>query len=296
MLSGLPPLFLFSIGPCARGCCQTGVIFQTGTQQRSERNFRHACELARNNYLGKIHTVQVAAPGPSYRPSYKGSLDPQPVPTGLDWDMWLGPAPLKPYNPGRHVFPDWYLIWDYCYGFIVNWGVHHLDIALWGMPALAEETFEVQGNANYRNEGFTDNVDGWHAVFTYPSGLKMIYSDVNQQQIGIRFIGDKGWVHVDRGGIWANPESLLELKLKDSDLHLPVSQHHGYNFLESVRTGKDPVADVDAGHKATYFGMVADIAARLQRTLKWNPKQETFIGDAEANARLTRPMRAPWKL
>jgi len=106
---------------------KAGRMFQTGTQQRSDRNFRFACELARNGYVGKIHTIQVATEGPNFRPSYKGTLDPQPVPPGLDFDMWLGPAPKKPYNPGRLAWPDWYLIWDYCTGFTVNWGVHHLD-------------------------------------------------------------------------------------------------------------------------------------------------------------------------
>jgi len=96
------------------------VIFQTGTQQRSDRKFRQACELALNGYLGKIHTVEVGSPGPEYKPKYTGPMEPQPVPEGFDWNMWCGPAPFKPYNPGRVAWPDWYLIWDYCAGFIVN--------------------------------------------------------------------------------------------------------------------------------------------------------------------------------
>lgn len=275
---------------------QHKVVFQTGTQQRSERKFRHACELVRNGYVGRIHTVQVAAEGPNYRPKYQGSLDPQPVPPGLDWETFVGPAPLKPYNPGRTAWPDWYLIWDYCAGFIVNWGVHHLDIALWGCPALLGEPFEVECRATYRNEGFTDNVNNWRATFAYPSGLKMIYSDHFQQKIGCRFIGDKGWVYVDRSGIWAEPASLLETKIRDDEIHLHKSEHHGLDFVQSVRRGSDPVSDVDAGHRASYLGMVADIAARLKRPLKWDPAKEQFIGAAGAAAMLERPMRAPWNL
>ena len=275
---------------------RSGRIFQTGTQQRSSRNFRFACELARNGYVGKVHTVEVAAEGPNYRPSYKGSLEPQPVTRGFDFDMWLGPAPKVPYNPGRVAWPDWYLIWDYCAGFIVNWGVHHLDIANWGCPEVASEPFEVECQATYRHEGFTDNVDAWKARFTYPSGLRLVFSDHQQQKLGCRFIGDKGWVHVDRAGIWAEPSSLLAVKIKPDEVHLHESGNHHADFLQSVRSRRDPVSDVDAGHKASYLGMVADIAARVGRRLKWDTKAEQFVGDDMANRMLSRPMRSPWHL
>jgi predicted dehydrogenase len=218
-------------------------VFQTGTWQRSVRNFQHACELARNGYLGKIQTVQVAAPGPEYRPNYKGSLDPQPVPSGFDWATWRGPAPDKPYNPGRVAWPDWYLIWDYCAGFITNWGVHHLDIANWGCPPLGTEAFDVECKATYRKEGFTDNVETWNATFTYAGGLKMLFTDVPQQKAGCRFNGDQGWVHVDRSGLWAEPASLLKVKLKPGEMRLTDSKHHQDDFLRCVRSRKDPVSD-----------------------------------------------------
>jgi len=275
---------------------KNGRIFQTGTQQRSERNFRFACELARNGYVGKIHTVEVATEGPNFKPSYMGPFTPQPVPPGFDWDMWLGPAPNKPYNPGRVAWPDWYLIWDYCTGFIVNWGVHHLDIAYWGCPEVATEPFEVECRATYRKEGFTDNVDTWKANFTYASGLRMVFSDHFQQKLGCRFIGEKGWVHVDRAGIWAQPESLLSVTIQPKEIHLRESDNHYGDFVESVRARRDPVSDVEAGHKASYLGMVADISARLKRKLKWDTKTQQFIGDDEANGMLSRPMRSPWHL
>ncbi|HPA17554.1 MAG TPA: Gfo/Idh/MocA family oxidoreductase [Verrucomicrobiae bacterium] len=275
---------------------KAGVVFQTGTQQRSDKKFRDACELARNGYVGKIHTVQVAAPGPQYRPKYTGPMEPQPVPDGFDWAMWRGPAPEKPYNPGRVAWPDWYLIWDYCAGFIVNWGVHHLDIALWGCPALGEQTCDIECSGDYRNEGFTDNINGWNATFTYPGGLKMLFTDAGQGEIGCKFIGDQGWVRADRSGIWAEPESLLKVQLKPSDTRLHESFNHGDDWLIAVRGKSDPVSPVEAGHKATITGMAAEIAARLRRKLKWDPKAERFIGDDEANKMLTRPMHNGWKL
>lgn len=277
---------------------KAGVVFQTGTQQRSEKNFRFACELARNGYVGKVHTVKVAAPGPRYRPKYAGPLDPEAAPEGFDWKMWRGPAPEKPYNPGRVAWPDWYLIWDYCAGFIVNWGVHHLDIALWGCPSLGEETCEVECAGDFRNEGFTDNINGWDATFTYPGGLKMHFTDSDsaKEQIGCTFVGDQGWVRADRSGIWAEPESLLKAELKASDTRLHESFNHGDDWLIAVRGKGETVAPVEAGHKASITGMVAEIAARLKRKLKWGPKAERFLGDEEANAMLVRPMHNGWKL
>jgi predicted dehydrogenase len=272
------------------------LIFQTGTQQRSDRKFRQACELALNGYLGKVHTVEVAAPGPNYKPKYAGSMEPQPVPEGFDWDMWQGPAVKNSFNPGRVSHPDWYLIWEYCAGFIVNWGVHHLDIALWGCPELAQQTFELECAADYRKEGFTNNVNGWSATFTYPGGLRMVYKDASQQKSGVKFIGDKGWVYVDRPTIEASHESLLGVKLKDSGIHLQASLGHAQNFLECVRQKKDPVSDVDAGHRASYFGMISDIAARLKQKVTWNPVKEAFEGNAQATAMLNRPLQPPWKL
>jgi predicted dehydrogenase len=275
---------------------RTKRVFQTGTWQRSQGKFQQACNLVRNGYVGKVHTVEVAAPGPQYRPKYKGSMDPQPVPEGFDWNMWRGPAPTQPYNPGRVAWPDWYLIWDYCAGFVTNWGVHHLDIANWGCPEIGNSSFEVQCQATYRHEGFTNNIDTWRAVFTYPSGLKMVFTDTPQQPAGTKFIGDQGWVYVDRAGIWAAPDALLKVKLKPSDLRLTEAKHHGDDFLTCIRTRKDPVSNVDASHKATTLGLVTDIAGRLKQTLKWDAKQERFVGNDEANRMLVRPMHNGWRL
>jgi predicted dehydrogenase len=274
-----------------------GRVFQTGTQQRSDRKFRFACELAINGYVGKIHTVKVAAPGPEYKRTYQKPPVEEPIPAGLDYDMYIGPAPMKPYNGGRLAWPDWYLIWDYCAGFSVNWGVHHLDIANWGCPALTSEQFELKGRASYRNDGLTDNINDWQAEFNYVSGLRMSFSDTGHpNKQGCQFEGDKGWVHVNRGGIWAEPASLLEVKIKPDEVHLHESNNHHADFLKCVRDRSDPVSPVEAGHKASYLGMITDIAGRLKRGLKWDSVKEQFVGDDEANRMLSRPMRSPWHL
>jgi predicted dehydrogenase len=281
----------------ARAMRRYGRVFQTGTQQRSDNKFRFACELARNGYVGKIHTVKVGAPGPEYKRTYRKPPVAEPIPAGLDYDMYVGPAPMKPYNGGRLAWPDWYLIWDYCAGFSVNWGVHHLDIANWGCPALTSEPFELKCKAGYRDDGLTDNINDWQAEFDYISGLRMSFTDTgNPNKQGCQFEGDKGWVHVNRGGIWAEPASLLKVKIKPDEIHLYESDNHHADFLNCVRTRSDPVSPVEAGHKASYLGLITDIAGRLNRKLKWDPTAERFIGDDEANRMLSRPMRSPWHL
>jgi len=274
-----------------------GSVFQTGTQQRSTRNFRFACELARSGYLGKIHTVAVGAPGPSYQPKYRGPAGPQPVPANLDYEMFLGPAPKKPYNLGRLAWPDWYLIWDYCAGFIVNWGVHHLDIACWGCPDLATKPFELTCKGSYRKTGLTDNLSDWQGRYVYPGGLRMTFTDTGHPNAqGCKFVGDKGWVHVNRRGIQAEPASLLKVALKPGDVHLHKSNHHQGDFLAAVRTGGKVASPVEAGHAASLLGLVGEIACRVNRKLTWDPKTETFTGDERANRLLARPLRAPWTL
>lgn len=274
-----------------------GRIFQTGTQQRSDRKFRMACELARNGYLGKIHTVKVAAPGPSYKRTYSKPTTEEPVPAGFDYDMYVGPAPMKPYNGGRWAWPDWYLIWDYCAGFIVNWGVHHLDIANWGCPAVGDESFGVECKGSYRDDGLTDNINDWQAEFTYSSGLKMLYSDTgNPHKQGCQFEGDKGWVHVNRKGISAEPASLLKVTIKPDEISLGDSTSHHADLIKSIQTRRDPIAPVEAGHKASYLGLVPETACRLQRKLKWDAATEQFVDDRQANQMLARPMRSPWRL
>jgi hypothetical protein len=272
-------------------------VFQTGTQQRSSRTFRHACELAINGYLGKLHTLKVAAPGPQYQRKHRGSLDPQPVPAGLDWDMYVGPSPMKPYNPGHMAWPDCYLIWDYCAGFIVNWGVHHLDIAHWGCPSIGRTAFELECKGDYRKDGFCDNLSGWQGEFRFEDGLRMSYSDTGHPHAqGCRFEGDAGWVHVNRRGISASPESLLKVTLKPGETHLHASTHHQADFVRAVRENRDPVSPVESGHVASTLGLLGEIASRTRRKLKWDWRKETFVGDDGANRQLSRALRSPWSL
>ena len=266
-------------------------VFQIGTQQRSERGFRFACELARNGYLGTVHTVQVSVPGGTKLPV----APPKPVPTDLDYELWLGPAPWTPYNDLKCSY-NWYFIADYCAGWIESWGVHHIDIALWGQPALMASTLAVEGTAIFPTEGLANTSLNWNVLCTPPKGPKLIFTDHKYQEHGVRFMGDKGRVHVTRGSIQTEPEELLEVKLQPTDERLHESSNHLTNFLDCVKTRRDPVAPVESGHAATTLTLVADIATRLQRKLTWDWTTERFVNDAAANAMLSRAMRSPWTL
>lgn len=296
------------------------IIYQSGMWQRSLGNFRQGCELALNGYVGKITEVHVAVPGKSFQPSYKGSLDPQPVPDGFDWKMWQGPARFSPFNPGRVAYPDWYLLNDYCEGWTSNWGVHHLDIAHWGCPLLGKESFEVECSGTYyMNQGFADNIATWKAVFTYESGLRMVFTDSTQQPNGTKFIGETGWVYVDRGDKIDASGDLLQVRPKAGDVRLLPADSMTFNdvttikakagdrvgfkkinhwggLLDAMRSRKEPLANIDATHVASTLGMIAGIAARLQQKLKWDWTSERFVGNDLANSMLVRPMYNGWKL
>lgn len=277
-----------------------GCVFQTGTQQRSTPMFRHACELAINGYLGKVHTVRVGAPGGQSYPA----IAPEAPPAGFDYEMWTGPAPFFPFDKQRCEWLAMYMISHYCAGFITNWGVHHLDIAGWGCPEVFEKPFEIEGKGVLPTEGMTDTWISWEMELRWASGLKMFYSDDDHpNKHGCRFEGDEGWVRVNRQGIWAEPESLLTLQLKPTDIHLHTSPAYGdpytahtADFFHSMRTRQDPVSPVEAGQAASTLGNVSDICLRLGRKLQWDPQQDRFVSDDVANSMLDRPLRGPWSM
>ena len=268
-----------------------GRVFQIGTQQRSDRNFRFACELARNGFLGKVHTVKVGVPGGRSLPN----AEPKPAPPDIDYEMWLGPAPWTPYNDLKCSF-NWYFILDYCVGWVQSWGVHHTDIALWGQPTLGQKTITIEGKATYPTEGLANTSITWNITYTTPAGLVFNFTDNKQNPQGVQFIGDKGSVHVWRGGIKAEPASLLRETIGPDQEHLYESNSHHGNFLECIKTRRDPVAPVEAGHAATAITIVGDIACRLGRKLTWNWETEKFVNDEVADRMLSRAYRKPWRI
>ena len=215
-----------------------GRVFQAGTQQRSDPRFRFACELARNGHLGSLKTVTVGVPGGRALPV----LPVAPVPADLDYDLWLGPAPFKPYREGLCSY-NWYFVTDYCAGWIQSWGVHHVDIALWGAPALATATLEVEGTATFPEEGTGDASYAWDTRCVTREGLTLHFCSDDRSPFGhgCRFEGERGWVHVDRGRLFAEPASLLETVSQVKKCDLAGSQKPVLDLaLETTRAMGDP--------------------------------------------------------
>ncbi|MBI3735470.1 Gfo/Idh/MocA family oxidoreductase [Candidatus Sumerlaeota bacterium] len=266
-----------------------GILFQTGSQQRSDDKFRHACELVRNERIGKLHTVHVGLPGGS-------AIEAQPempVPKGFDYDRWLGPAPWAPYTEKRcHWNFRWIL--DYSGGQITDWAAHHCDIAQWGMGTTHTGPIEIEGKGEYPRDGLYTAATKYHFDCLYETGVKMrVGSEIRG---GVKFEGTDGWVWVNRGEIEAEPKSLLTTVIGPGEIHLYKSEDHHRNFLECVQSRKDPIAPIEEAHRSITIAHLGNICMQLGRKLKWNPQTERFIGDEEADRMLSRAMRAPWTL
>ncbi|MBM4019487.1 MAG: Gfo/Idh/MocA family oxidoreductase [Planctomycetes bacterium] len=264
-----------------------GAVFQYGTQQRCfNTHCGFACELVRNGYLGQLKAVHVVAPDGATG----GDPAPQPVPDGLDYDMWLGPAPVTPYAHDRVMGIGRWHIYDYAIGFIAGWGAHPLDIAHWGYPHVP---VEYEGTGFIPSEGLFDTVVHWDVRGGYAGGAEFTLKPGGDKTT---FVGTEGWVAPSRGGIAAEPASLLKVKIKPGEVHLLQDNHHYRNFVDAVLARRTPASDIDSAVQSDIMSHLGDIAIRTGRLIRWDPARETIIGDEEAARMLTRPMRAPWRL
>jgi len=264
-----------------------GAIFQYGTQQRCfNTHCGFGCELVRNGYIGELKAVHVIAPNGATG----GNPAPQPVPDGLDYDLWLGPAPEAPYTHDRVFGIGRWHIYDYAIGFIAGWGAHPLDIAHWGYPHIP---VEYEGTGLIPTDGLFDTVVNWDVRGRYASGVEFTLKPGGDKTT---FVGTEGWVAPSRGGIRADPPSLLSVKIKPDEVHLLQDNPHYRNFLNACLTRTTPAADIDSAVQSDFISHLGDICIRSGRKIHWDPKAETVVGDAEAARRLTRAMRSPWHL
>lgn len=265
-------------------------IVQTGSQQRSDPNFRLACELVRSGRIGKVHTVRVGIPGNNFKGTPVPDCDP---PKELDYELWLGPAPLRPYNP-QHVHYNFRFFWDYSGGQMTNWGAHHLDIAQWGLGMDESGPVSIEGKGRYHPERWYDVPDWCEVIYEYANGAKLICGQ--DQRGGTTFEGEKGTIHVDRKRLESNPPELIHETLGASDVHLYASDNHHANWLECIKTRKSPICDVAIGHRSATVCHLGNIAIRTGRRIAWDPVRETILNDDAAAQMLSRPYRSPWKL
>lgn len=270
-------------------------IFQTGSQQRSDARFRKACELVRNGRIGKLKTVTCGLPGGTPDLSYDAHRkQPEPVPEGFDYQMWLGPAPEAPYCPARcHVNFRWIL--DYSGGQITDWGGHHPDIAQWGMGTELTGPIEIRNaTGRWADDGLYNTAVDFTFEAIYENGVRMVIS--NRTRGGVTFEGADGSIWVNRGAIESKPGDLVYSDITDRELHLYKSDDHFRNFIDCVLSRKEPVAPIEQAHRSITIAHLGNIALKLGRNIRWDPVAERAVNDDEANRMLSRPMRAPWSL
>jgi predicted dehydrogenase len=285
-------------------------VFQTGSQQRSSREFRVACELVRNGRIGKISRVETGF-GPPGKPCDLPGQTPEP---GLDWDMWLGPAPMRPYNEvlsprGLHDhFPQWRAYWEYGGGMVTDWGAHHVDIAQWGLGADDSGPLEViaPANAQAASEG---------GKLRYANGVELTHISKN----GVTFFGSEGTVYVNRGQFalklgekeianfrgketpGATPltqqlDVIEKEYLSDASVRLYKSDDHKADWLGAIRAHKRPIADVEIGARTVISCHLLNMAYRYGKSFQWNPKALTFAAGSGDPKWLTREYRGPWRV
>jgi predicted dehydrogenase len=267
-------------------------VFQTSTEDRSLPMYHRMAELVRNGRIGKLQRIEVILPR---QPTTPGQPAPQPVPPELDYEMWLGPAPFAPYTRDRVHF-NFRWIWDYSGGIICDWGAHLFDTAQWGNDTEHSGPVEVEGTGTFWEGGLYNTVKDYDITYRYANGVVMTCQPGNPS---IKFIGADGWVGNRgwRGAVEASSPDILNSAIGPNEIHLytnPEGEHR--DFLDCFKSRKDPYFPVEIGHRVSTVCHLANIAMKLGRKLKWDPKTERFLGDDSANAMLSRTMRAPWKL
>lgn len=292
-------------------------IFQIGSQQRSGGQFRLACELVRSGRIGKVQTVKIGLPtDPS-----GGSEKEIPVPSNLNYDMWLGATPLAPYtedrvhsqNPDKKKRygdrPGWLRIESYCLGMITGWGSHHVDIAHWGMDTELTGPISIEGKGEFPAKGLWNVHGPYHIEARYANGATMIID--NTFPNGVRFEGTDGWIFVTRGAekvtasdpgsgskksFTASNPDIIKTPLGEKDVRLHASEKgdHHLDWMNSMKSRQPAVTSPEQAHRSCSACMISWITMKLGRKLAWDPVKERFENDDQANAMLSRPQRAPY--
>jgi predicted dehydrogenase len=274
------------------------VVFQFGTQQRSDLKFRWACELALDARLGKLKEIQVSVPAGRHGPLFPE----RPVPDYVDWDRWVGPAPLSPFHEEKLKRDNHENITNFSLGMISCWGIHHLDIAQWGNGTDDTGPCSVEGSGEFPKQGSLDAILRWRVHLEYANAAPMTFVSDGTPGFrhGIRFIGDSAWVHVDRGTINAADDRFLrdpQNKVDTMPIKLPISVQHTRNFVDAIRKGTRAICDIEAAVRSDTLCQLALIAVKQGRKLQWDPKAERFDNDDAANGMLQpRTFRGEWRL
>ncbi|MDD3787123.1 MAG: Gfo/Idh/MocA family oxidoreductase [Petrimonas sp.] len=288
-----------------------GVIFQVGTQQRSSPQFRIAAELVRNGRIGKLHTVKIGLPGD---PSGPEAAE-MPIPKNLNYDMWLGSTPevyyteIRVHPQDNYGRPGWLRCEQFGAGMITGWGQHHFDSAAWGMNTEYTGPISVEAVAQFPKSGLWDVHGDFMVKAEYENGITMYTSGGYPN--GIRYEGTDGWIFVSRGNyvasssdpvtqansakaLDASDPKILTSEIKENEIHLYKSDNQHGNWLDCIKSRKEPISPVEIGHRACTVCLISHIAMKLPGKLEWDPKAEKFKNNEVANSMLSRPQRFPY--
>ena len=263
-------------------------VLQTGSMQRSMLLFRRACELVRNGYIGEIQRVKVSLPGNNR--TCPPTWQPQPAPESLDYEFWLGPAPYEPYTAQRCHY-TFRFIRDYSGGQTTNWGAHYLDIAQWGLGMDHSGPVKIIGRGEFPETGLFNTATYIDFDMIYENGVKLTCRTGGQ---GTKFIGSEGSVFVNRGRLVTEPDSLCSVQIGPDDEHLYVSNDHHQNFIDCIRSRRNPITDAEIGHRSATLCHLGNIAMLLKAELHWDPVNERILNHDAANRMLSKPYREPW--
>ncbi len=275
-----------------------GRIVQTGSQQRSDARFAIACRLVRSGKIGKLKEVHVGIPGANHPYEKKEPVADSQPPSTLDYDRWLGPAPLRPYNVDR-VHYNFRFFWDYSGGQMTNFGAHHIDIAQWGMGMDESGPVSVEGSGQFHPRGWIEVSMACRLTYVYPGDVTMtVGQNQTDIQIGVRFIGTAGEIAVTRGKLVTQPVDLADALSDPGKLaglvELYESRDHVQNFLDCAASRKLPICDVAIGHRSATACHLGNLALRTGKRLRWNPATEQFVESPDAEKMAHRVPRTPY--
>lgn len=272
-----------------------GRVWQTGSWQRSTGNFYQACMLVRNGRIGKVSRVEVGLPT-----GRAGTLvTPSEPPPNIDWDLWLGPAPWRPFAKYGNTAPhwDWRWIMDFSGGQLTDWCGHHVDIAHWGLGMDGIGPVSIEGKGEYPTDGYFDVPMKYNFTATYANGVQMSITDGSKNRMGTKWFGEDGrWIFVTRGGLEASSPGILKEEIGAEEIQLIKSGNHQRNFIDCVKTRRPTVTPAEYAHRSISVGLLGEIAMLTGRKIAWDPDKEEIAGDPAASALLMRPYREPWKL
>ncbi|MCF6287492.1 MAG: Gfo/Idh/MocA family oxidoreductase [Candidatus Hydrogenedentes bacterium] len=287
-----PPLTIQEGEKLTEVIAQTGVMYQGGIEDRSVDIYHRMAELVRNGAVGTLERIRVALPPGDMFPKE----EPVSVPAGLDYDMWLGPAPFSPYTPTKLGAQEWRNDFDYSGGKLTDWGAHLIDTA---QVALYEEhggPVSVDGKGEFPVDCMANTATTYEIDYEYASGVTM---KVKSDGAGIRFDGSDGWIKSNgwRKPIEASDPALLKLVYPPETNKMyprPPSEHQA--FINAVKSRKMPYYSPEDIHRLSSAMHMGNISMRLDRKLTWDPVKEEFANDDEANGMRSRAMRGPWTL